>query len=88
MRTLLVAALMLAGAGVAVADTGLHDCGTRLGRTSAVGWCHGTGSFSMDVTCADGSVEHSGTVYIRDGYGLVSASCFNQPRSARIVMKS
>lgn len=93
MRTLLVAALMLAtagmsGAGVAVADTGLHDCGTRLDATSALGWCHGTGAFSMDVTCADGSIEHSGTVYIREGYGLVGASCFNRPRSARIVVKS
>ena len=88
MRTLLVAVLMLASAGVAAADTGLHDCGTRLGGTSATGWCHGTGSFSMDVTCADGHVERSGTVYIREGYGLVSASCFDQPRSARIVVKS
>ena len=88
MRTLLVAALMLASAGVAAADTGLHDCGTRLDATSAIGWCHGTGGFSMDVTCADGSVEHSGTVYIRDGYGLVSASCFNHPRAARIVVRS
>lgn len=88
MRALLVAALMLASAGVAVADTGLHDCGTRLCGTSATGWCHGTGSFSMDVTCADSQVEHAGTVYIRDGYGLVSASCFNQARSARIVVKS
>jgi hypothetical protein len=88
-RTLLVAALMLACAGVAAADTGgLHDCGTRLDRTSATGWCHGTGSFSMDVTCGDGHVERSGTVYIREGYGLVSASCFDQPRSARIVVKS
>ncbi|GAA3437621.1 hypothetical protein [Kutzneria kofuensis] len=88
MRTLLVAVLMLASAGVAVADTGLHDCGTRLDRTSALGWCRGTGAFSMDVTCADGTVEHSGTVYIRDGYGLVGASCFNRPQSARIVVKS
>lgn len=88
MRTLLVAALLPACAGVASADTGLHDCGTRLDRTSAVGWCHGTGAFSMDVTCADARVEHSGTVFIRDGYGLVGASCFNQPRSARIVVKS
>ena len=88
MRTLLVAALMLVSAGVASADTGLHDCGTRIDRTSAVGWCRGTGAFSMDVTCADGSVEHSGTVYIREGYGLVSAPCFNHPRDARIVVKS
>lgn len=93
MRTLLVAALMLATAGVASArtvprDSGLHDCGTRLDATSALGWCHGTGGFSMDVMCADGSIEHSGTVFIRDGYGLVSASCFNRPQAARIVMKS
>jgi hypothetical protein len=87
-RTLLVAALMLATAGVASADTGLHDCGTRLDETSAIGWCHGTGGFSMDVVCADGSMEHSGTVYIVDGYGLVGASCFNRPQAARIVMKS
>ncbi|HEY0499048.1 MAG TPA: hypothetical protein VGD48_25120 [Kutzneria sp.] len=88
MRALLVAALMLATAGVAVADTGLHDCGTRLGKTSATGWCRGTGGFSMDVMCSDGSVQHSGTVYIVDGYGLVGASCFNRPVAARIVMKS
>jgi hypothetical protein len=88
MRVLLVAALMLASAGVAAADTGLHDCGTRLGATSATGWCRGTGGFSMDVTCSDGSVEHSGTVYIVDGYGMVGASCFNRPVTARIVMKS
>jgi hypothetical protein len=88
MRALLVTALMLATAGVAVADTGLHDCGTRLGQTSATGWCHGTGAFSMDVLCSDGSVEHSGIVYIVDGYGLVGASCFNRPVAARIVMKS
>lgn len=88
MRALLVAVLMLATAGVAVADTGLHDCGTRLDRTSATGWCRGTGGFSMDVACSDGSVEHSGTVYIVDGYGLVGASCFNRPVAARIVMKS
>ncbi|WP_043722953.1 hypothetical protein [Kutzneria sp. 744] len=101
MKTLLVAALMLATAGVASAqsvsvqavpavprDTGLHDCGTRLDATSAVGWCHGTGRFRMDVLCADGSIEHSGTVAIVDGYGLVSASCFNRPQAARIVMKS
>jgi hypothetical protein len=88
MRTLLVAALMLLSAGVAAADTGLHDCGTRLGQLSATGWCHGTGAFSMDVTCADGHVEHSGTVYVEDGYGLVGASCFDRPRDARIVVKS
>lgn len=88
MRTLLVAALMLLSAGVAAADTGLHDCGTRLGQLSATGWCHGTGAFSMDVTCADGHVEHSGTVYVEHGYGLVGASCFDRPRDARIVVKS
>jgi hypothetical protein len=88
-RTLLVvAALMLSGAGVATADTGLYGCGTRLDRTSALGWCHGTGSFSLDVTCADGLVEHSGTVSIHNGYGRVGVSCFDQPRSARIVVKS
>lgn len=93
MKALLIAALMLATAGVAVADTGLHatglyDCGTRLDRTSATGWCRGTGGFSLDVTCSDGSIEHSGTVYIVDGRGLVAASCFNRPVAARIVMKS
>lgn len=88
MRTLLVAALMLATAGVAAADTGLRDCGTRLDETSATGWCHGTGRFSMDVMCADGSMEHSGTVSIVDGFGVVGASCFNRPQAARIVMKS
>ena len=88
MRTLLVAALMLATTGVAFGATGLHDCGTRIDATSATGWCHGTGAFSMDVTCADGHVEHSGTVYVEDGYGLVGASCFDRPRDARIVVKS
>jgi hypothetical protein len=33
---------MLLSAGVAAADTGLHDCGTRLGQLSATGWGHDT----------------------------------------------
>lgn len=89
----MVAALMLASAGVGSTEmawgaTGLHDCGTRIDATSATGWCRGTGTFSMDVTCADGSIEHAGTVYIREGYGTVGASCFNHPRAAHIVVKS
>ncbi len=88
MRTLLVAALMFASAGVAFGASGLHDCGVRIDSTSATGWCHGTGSFSMDVTCGDGTIAHAGTVYIREGYGQVGASCFNHPRAARIIVKS
>lgn len=88
MRALLVAVLMLACSGVAIADSGLHDCGTRLDGRNGSGWCHGTGSFALDVHCDDGSTQRSGTVYIQDGYGLVSASCFGLATGAELVMKS
>jgi hypothetical protein len=63
MRALLVAVLMPVCSGDAIADSGLHDCGTRL----------------------DG---RSGTGYIREGYGLVSASYFGRATGAHLVMKS
>ncbi|GAA0633350.1 hypothetical protein GCM10010174_63240 [Kutzneria viridogrisea] len=86
----LAAAVLATGlsAGTALAAEGLHDCDTRVEGNSGTGWCHGTGSFQLALRCVDGTEQFSGIVYIQQGYGLVSTSCFGKALSARILMRS
>jgi len=75
-------ALAAAPATAVAAPSRLHDCGTKVDRSSAVGWCQGTGAFRVVVTCADGTTVTSGLARITGGYGALYASCRNSAVAA------
>lgn len=59
--------------------TALRDCGTEVRGSAGTGWCSGTGSFRVQVNCADGESVLSGRAIVQDGYAQMGLSC---PKSA------
>ena len=74
------------GSGAASAQPVL-DCHTEAVGSTAIGHCAGTGTFRTVATCADGSQQYGGIVYIQEGRGLSSVTCPNGIRvnSVRVI---
>lgn len=90
-RVLLLAALC--GAAVVVAPEAQAgqprtlDCGTSVHDGAGTGWCRGTGTFLVKVTCADGHTQTSPTATMRNGYTQMSVACPNsEVTAAQIVV--
>lgn len=67
--------------------TGLRDCGTEVRGSAGTGWCSGTGSFRVQVNCADGTSVVSGRAILHDGYAQMSLGCpSSAASSAQIVV--
>jgi hypothetical protein len=83
---------LLAGFAVAAipatavaAPSQLHDCGTKVDRNVGNGWCHGTGTFRIVVSCADGTSVKSPYIRIYGGYGTLGVSCRKLATGVEIV---
>lgn len=67
--------------------TALRDCGTEVQGSAGTGWCSGTGSFRVQVNCADGTSMVSGRAILQDGYAQMSLGCARSAASsAQIVV--
>jgi hypothetical protein len=82
---LLVGSALASPAVANAAPSGLHDCKTSVNRNVGNGSCHGTGTFRVDVTCADGSTVKSPPLQIHGGFGTLGVSCRSAATSAKIV---
>ena len=80
-------ALTAVPAVAAAAPSTLHDCGTKVAKSVGTGWCQGSGTFTIRVTCDDGTTVTGSWIKISSGYGLRALSCSNQAlaTSATIV---
>lgn len=67
------------------APSRLHDCGTKVDRKVGNGWCYGTGTFRIVVSCADGTSVKSPYIRVHGGYGTLALSCGDLATGVEIV---
>jgi hypothetical protein len=60
------------------APSQLRDCGTQVKQSVGTGWCQGSGTFTIEVACDDGTTVTGSWIRISSGYGVRSLSCSNQ----------
>ncbi|HEX6341932.1 hypothetical protein [Umezawaea sp.] len=68
------------------APSQLHDCGTKVEQSVGTGWCSGTGTFSIQVTCADGTSVTGSWIRVTNGYGVRSLSCSHQALATGVTI--
>jgi hypothetical protein len=79
-------ALAAVPATAVAAPSQLRDCGTQVKQSTGTGWCHGTGTFTIAVTCDDGTTVTGSWIKISSGYGVRMLSCSNQALATAVTI--
>ncbi|MBB5955621.1 hypothetical protein FHS29_002202 [Saccharothrix tamanrassetensis] len=83
-RILAALLFLLAVPATALASSGLHDCGTSVQDRVGNGWCHGSGTFRLVVSCEDGRTARSPWISVAGGKGMLGVSCHSRATGAVI----